>query len=370
MQLLGGLSAEQFLAEYWQKKPLLVRQAVPAFAGMIDPAGLDELACREDAVSRIVRHDKGMWQLGHGPFDKRQLKYWQQGNWSLLVSNLNHFLPDAAELFYRFNFIPYARLDDLMVSYATAGGGVGPHFDSYDVFLLQAGGRKQWQISAQSDQSFIEDAPLRILKHFEPEQEWLLEPGDMLYLPPQYAHNGVALEPGMTYSIGFRAPSAQELSMQFLTYLQDQLVLDGMYGDPDLICQHDPARISSVMIDRMMTMLRQIQWNRDTVSGFLGGYLSEPKSHVIFDVPDDPVDYDEFVAVLGTHGVVLDLKSQMLYCGNSLFLNGENVCFESEDEGMLKQLANERKLNVTSFSDSLCELLYDWYQCGYLQLGS
>lgn len=369
MQLLGGLSAEQFLTEYWQKKPLLVRQAVPGFQGLIDPAGLNDLACRDDAISRIVRFEKQQWQLAHGPFDRRQLKHWQQGAWTILVSNLNHFLPEAAKLFYQFQFIPFARLDDLMVSYAPEGGGVGPHFDSYDVFLLQAGGRKRWQISAQADQTFIEDAPIRVLKDFQSEQEWVLEPGDMLYLPPKYAHHGIALEPGMTYSIGFRAPSTQELATQFMTYLQDHISLQGMYTDPDLQPQQTPAEIHPDMIAKVQQMLTQLTWQREDIAAFLGTYLSEPKTHVFFESPETLLDFDDFLTHLEKHGLILDLKTQMLYTGNDIFCNGEVVCHDPSDRGALCALANQRHLQIASPSDELAELLYEWYECGYLNLG-
>ena len=194
-KLLGGISPRNFLRDYWQKKPLLVRGALPGFQGLLTCNDLIDLACRDDAQSRLITQKNGKWQLRHGPFTPRSFfASADKKQWTLLVQDVNHFLPAARELLLKFNFIPHSRLDDLMVSYAPDGGGVGPHFDSYDVFLLQGMGRRYWQISAQRDKSLVVDAPIKILREFRPEQEWVLEPGDMLYLPPGYAHNGVAEE--------------------------------------------------------------------------------------------------------------------------------------------------------------------------------
>jgi 50S ribosomal protein L16 3-hydroxylase len=196
--LLGGMSVEKFLAEHWHKKPLLVRQALPNFGDWLDRDSLSELACQDNSEGRLVQFKRGRCELQHGPFEMEELAVLPKRNWSLLVSGINHLLPEGDWLLHRFDFIPAARLDDLMVSFAPPGGGVGPHFDSYDVFLIQGQGRRRWEISAQDDLTVVEGAP------------WELEPGDMLYLPPQLAHNGVALTDCMTWSIGFRAPKAEE----------------------------------------------------------------------------------------------------------------------------------------------------------------
>ncbi len=369
-QLLGGMSAQEFLRDFWQKRPLLIKGAVPDFQGLVDWGGIQQLAMRDDALSRLVEFRDGRWGLEQGPFTARRLGYLDaSSNWSVLVSNLNHFLPAAAELLYRFNFIPYARLDDLMVSYALAGGGVGPHFDSYDVFLLQGGGRKRWQISSQQDQSLVEGAPLRILQNFTPEQEWLLEPGDMLYLPPKFAHNGIAVEPGMTYSIGFRAPSTQELAAQFLLHLSEYMQLDGMYADPDLLPHAHPAEIGPDMLAKVGTMLEQIRWNETDIAHFLGVYLSGPKNHVFFDEPVEPLEYDDFVSATAGSGVALDLKSQILFCGNAFFINGEEVSLEDvQSRAKLVEFADLRTLPAQVLPERLLEQLFQWYQCGYISV--
>lgn len=369
MQLLGGMSAEVFLRDYWQKKPLLIRQAVPGFSGIVDWLEIQELAQRDDVLSRLVECRDDNWQLEHGPFTARRLAtLGNDSNWSLLISDLNQWSTEGAALFQQFNFVPYARLDDLMVSYALTDGGVGPHFDSYDVFLLQAGGRKRWQISGQEDHSLVEGAPLRILQDFRVDQEWVLEPGDMLYLPPKFAHNGIAMEPGMTYSIGFRAPTEQELVAQFLMYIAERVQREGIYTDPELQLPAHPAELPALMLAKVSQLLRTELWREEEVGGFLGCYLSEPKSHVFFDGPDDDLTLDAFQLLLAERGVALDLKTQMLFLGCQFFVNGEAFSFADElDRSILIELADKRKLDPRTVSPHLLEQLYDWFQCGYLQ---
>ena len=370
MQLLGGMSAEEFLRDYWQKKPLLIRQAVPGFGGIVDWQEMQELAQRDEVLSRLVENRDGNWALEHGPFTARRLsRLGEDSNWSLLVSDLNHWSQAGAELFQRFNFIPYARLDDLMVSYALANGGVGPHFDSYDVFLLQAVGRKRWQISGQADHSLVEGAPLRILQNFSVDQEWLLEPGDMLYLPPKFAHNGIALEPGMTYSIGFRAPTEQELISQFLMYVAERTQREGIYADPELSLPQHPAQVPDLMVNKLAQMLQGQLWQEGDVGSFLGNYLSEPKSHVFFDAPDDDMSLEEFADAAQASGVMLDLKTQMLFMGQQFFINGEALAVsDPADRELLVQLADMRKIAPQQLSPCLLEQCYEWFQCGYLRL--
>ena len=198
MQLLGGLTAKQFLSQFWQRKPLLIRNAISDFKGVVQASELFALAERPDIESRIVRRDRGTWKVHEGPISRAQLGRLPRSDWTILVQGLNLEVPEADALLRMFGFLPHARLDDVMVSYARPGGGVGPHFDSYDVFLLQGEGRRRWSIAKRYDPALRPGAPLRILRRFEPEQEWLLEPGDMLYLPPGWAHDGIALEPCFT----------------------------------------------------------------------------------------------------------------------------------------------------------------------------
>lgn len=367
-QLLGGMSPEQFLSEYWQKKPLLVRQAVPDFAGLLSLEQLRRLAQREDAISRLVEADGSRWRLEQGPFASRR---WNKlaPQWTLLVQNLNHFLPAAAELFYSFDFISHARLDDLQVSASPAGSGIGPHLDSYDVFLLQAQGSKRWQISTQSDHELEPDVPLKILSNFRPEQEWILQPGDMLYLPPGVAHCGTAVEAGMTYSIGFRAPETSELACSFLEFLQDNLQFEGRYADADLKVAAHPAAIDPGMCKRVAGMLQAIRWDEQLVADFLGMMLSEPKAHVFFDGPERPLTRNRFARAVAEQGIRLDLKSQLLFSDGRFYFNGDAFDADGEEAQALRELADRRQLAAGSYSEVLLDWMYDAYCHGTLEVG-
>ena len=370
ISLPGGLTASKFLRDYWQKKPLLIRQAFPQFNGLLDRQQLLALACSEDAQARLVTQQRGQWQLQQGPFKNPDFTKLGMRKWTVLVQGLNHILPEAAALLQHFSFIPHARLDDLMVSYATKGGGVGPHFDSYDVFLLQGSGHRRWQISAQQDRTLIEGAPLKILQHFKAGQEWVLAPGDMLYLPPQYAHNGIAEDNCMTYSIGFRAPAHQELAEQFLVYLQDRMCMDGMYADPDLKRQKHPAEISADMLHQVEKVIRQVQWGKRDIADFLGCYLSEPKPHIFFEPPARPCSRSRFEQALQTRGAALALQSQMLCHYNTVFINGTAHEVGKDAYRALRSLADTRQIDaVSSVPQEAFDLLYQWYLNGYIALG-
>jgi 50S ribosomal protein L16 3-hydroxylase len=364
---LGGLTATQFFRDYWQKKPLLIRQAFPGFSGLLSAEELAGLACEEQVQSRLIMHKHDKWQMESGPFAEKRFTKLPKHDWTLLVQEVNHFLPEAASLLQHFNFIPLARLDDLMVSFAPDGGGVGPHFDSYDVFLLQGMGKRLWRISDQDDHELIVDAPLRILRHFETQQEWLLETGDMLYLPPRYAHWGIAEGDCMTYSIGFRAPSAQEIATQFLSHLQDTIKFDGMYSDPDLAMQLHPAEIPQQMTSKIHELLKNLTWDESDVSHFLGIYLTEPKAHVTF-TPPKTISLERFIARLRKERIELALQSKMLFCGDRIYINGEAAQLQTEGMLILRQLADQRFLPPTESQNANMEgLLYTWYLAGYLR---
>jgi 50S ribosomal protein L16 3-hydroxylase len=369
--LLGGLSAREFLAEYWQKKPLLIRQAVPGFTGVLSKDELFDLACDPDVESRYIRLPadglEGDWTLEHGPQSRGRLRGKKQP-WTVLVQGLNLWVPDGDRLLHRFDFIPQARLDDLMVSYAVDGGGVGPHFDNYDVFLLQGMGKRRWQISDQADRSLVEGAPLRILKNFQPAEDWVLEPGDMLYLPPHWAHNGVAIGECTTYSIGFRSPTAQEIGSEFLGWLQERICLEGLYADPDLALQQNSAEISSRMVDQIERMLAGIRWSRADVEAFVGAYLTEPKSHVFFAPPEEPLSRKRFDTALRARGFALDPRSLLLFSAAGFHLNGEPLEIDAALRDALATLAHRRALPADAFADApdgLTALLYDWYENGF-----
>lgn len=364
LPLLGGLTVRQFLRDYWHKKPLLVRNAVPGFNGLLSPAQLMELASREDVESRLVRQAGG-WSLCHGPFRPADFKKLPRQGWTLLVQSLDHHLASGAALVEQFTFVPRARLDDLMVSYAVPGGGVGPHFDSYDVFLLQGMGHRRWRISAQDNLDLVEGLPLRILSQFVPEDEYVLGPGDMLYLPPRYAHDGVAEDACMTYSIGFRAPSFQELGEGFLEFLQDELDLPGRYADPDLAPQKHSGEIPVALLSQIGKQLEKIRWEDDLVEAFVGRFFSEPKPNVVFDPPAKRSGKKAFASRLARRGIRLDARTRLLFSGTQFFINGEVFGATGPERRALMQLADNRSLPAGNYGEALTGLFYDWYTAGW-----
>ncbi|WP_324256045.1 JmjC domain-containing protein [Niveibacterium sp. 24ML] len=322
-----------------------------------------DLAQSDEMESRMVWQTDGQWELEHGPFTPKAWR--RKGPWTALVSGTNLVSNEADALLREFNFIPYARLDDLMVSFATDGGGVGPHFDNYDVFLIQGMGRRRWRISAQRDLTVIDGAPLRLLKHFKPSKEWIVEPGDLLYLPPQYAHDGVAIGDCMTYSVGFRTATAQELADGFLTYLQENLCLRGRYADPNLERPRNPAEISDDMVEQVAQMLHGITWNKKTVANFLGAYLSEPKSHVFFEPPARPLAPAAFERLIRANGFRLDLKTQLLFKGHCFYLNGEPFETTSAQRAAFRDIAKNRSISANAVNPAVIDAFYDWYCSGF-----
>jgi 50S ribosomal protein L16 3-hydroxylase len=367
---LAGLTARAFLRRHWQKKPLLARGALADCAGIVEPATLFALAGREDLESRLVRREGRRWRVRHGPFSPRELRRMPRAAWTLLVQGVNHALPAAQKLLDRFAFIPYARLDDLMVSYAPRGGGVGPHFDSYDVFLLQGEGRRRWRISRQRDLALVAGAPLKILRRFRPAREWVLRTGDLLYLPPRCAHDGIALSDCITYSIGFRAPGAQELGARFLEFLQDELQLEGVYEDRGLRPARRPAWLSDEQVRKMRGMLRRIRWSDGDAVRFLGCHLTEPKSHVLFARPLRPLTEVAFSARAARGGVRLTGPTRMLFRGRTVYINGEAHALAAPAARQLSRLADRRRLPPLARPDrEAVRMLYQWYRAGYLTIG-
>ncbi len=369
---LGGMTAETFLRTHWQKKPLLIRDAFANFVAPLTRAEVLELAARDEAETRLITRRSHGWQMRHGPFNNKALRIAAVGAaWTMLIQDTQHFSHEAHLLLQQFDFIPHARVDDLMVSIANQGGGVGPHVDSYDVFLLQGEGERRWQISAQRDVSLQPDVPLKILAKFEPEQEWVLKTGDMLYLPPGYAHHGVAEGDCLTWSIGFRAPSRQELSAAFLDYLRDELVFEGNYVDPDLATTAHAGAIDAEMETRFSNMLNPLlKAASDTAlrRQFLGRFLTEPKSHVTFEAPED-LSEKQFTRAIARNGIRLDLRSRFLSLSGEFFMNGSEISAPRADRKHWQHLADTRALPATSVAAlSLASrtLLYSLYHDGYV----
>jgi 50S ribosomal protein L16 3-hydroxylase len=369
LPLLGGLSPAQFMKRYWHKKPLLIRQAIPGMQPFLERSELLDLAARDDVQSRLVIQQaastKQPWRLRHGPFARRSLPPLKQPGWTLLVQSVDLLDARLQALREQFRFVPDARLDDVMISYASDGGGVGPHFDSYDVFLLQAQGRRRWRIGRQKDLTLQEGMPLKILADFQPEQEWVLEAGDMLYLPPRYAHDGVAQGECMTYSIGFRAPDQVELVPALLQALAEQVaetMLPKRYRDPGQFASISPARIpkelQSFAQDALATALR----DQDMLERALGEHLSEPAATVWFQQQETDRGLKQ--------GVCLDRGTRMLYDDRHVYINGESFHASGRDARWMRQLADRHFLDASEcarLSPDASQLLAQWLSCGWLQ---
>ncbi len=367
--LLGGLPPHDFLARHWQRRPLLVRGALPGFRDLADHDTIARLAMRDDVESRLLERRRGRWTLTHGPLTPAQLRRAGGRDWTVLVSGLNLHLPRAEQMLRRFDFIPQARLDDLMVSIAAPGGGVGPHEDAYDVFLLQGRGRRRWRLCRPRAFRFVPDVPLRLIADFAVEEELLTEPGDLLYLPPGWAHDGIALEPCTTYSIGFRAPRGDELAAAFLDWLHARGLPRGRYRDPGLRPARRAAQVPPAMVDFAAATLARVRWTRRDVARFLGEYLSTPKPQIVFQPPRRPLGRAAFEARLRRATLVLDARTQLLALGADLYINGERLALPPAQRKRLSALADARRLAGTRLAGStLAPLIYAWYRLGYLHL--
>jgi len=372
LALLGGLSPQAFMRRHWQKKPLLVRQALPDVTPPLARPALFDLAGRDGVESRLVVQRDGRWTVRSGPLPRRALPAARQPGWTLLVQGLDLHVAAARELLSRFRFVPDARLDDLMVSWASDGGGVGPHLDSYDVFLIQLQGRRRWRVGPVADAAaaaFVEDAPLKILRRFEPEHDWLLEPGDLLYLPPGWAHEGSADGECMTGSIGFRAPSADGLARELLQRLAECDDADGrlhrsLYRDPRQPATAKPGAIPEPLLAFARAALERVLTQPGALERALGEVLSEPKPQVWFDAG---------AGWQARRGVALDPKTRMLYDATEVFVNGEAFVAAGRDARLMRRLADERRLaakDCAALSDGARELLAEWVAGGWLVLGS
>ena len=340
--LLGNLSPQVFMRDYWHKQPLLVRGAIPAFGqakalgqaldSPLSAKTLLSMACSSNCEARLVQSKP--WRLtefGNTPLRRKDLPSLDQPNWTLLIQGVEAHHSAAANILSWFRFIPDARLDDLMVSLAGKGGGVGPHFDSYDVFLVQMCGRRKWSISSQSDLKLRADLPLKILQNFKAQQEWVLEPGDLLYLPPHTAHDGVALDAGcQTWSVGFRAPSYRELLQEGLWRLAESLedipALGAFYADPQQSATAHPEKLPQELIKQLTKQLKSLDLN--DINQFLLGisaHLSEPKPSAFFMRPARPLSYAEFIRRLCTTPLRPHPLSRLICHQEQVFCNGENM---------------------------------------------
>ena len=363
LSLLGGLSPQQFMHRHWQRKPLLVRGAVPSMQPLVDRDALFALAGQEGVESRLVARNAKGWQMRRGPFARRGLPPLSRPAWTLLVQGVDLHLDSAHALLRQFRFVPDARLDDLMISYASDGGGVGAHFDSYDVFLLQAQGQRRWRIGRQRDFTLQEGVPLKIRAHFEPEEEHVLEPGDMLYLPPRWAHDGVAEGECQTYSIGFRAPAQAELARELLERLAEDAqdrVPDSLYRDPRQPATGAPGAIPPALQDFARAAVAAALHDPLALERVLGEVLTEPKADVWFEAARAP-------RVL--RGVVLDRRTRMMHDARHVFVNGESWRAGGRDATLMRRLADRRELGAAELARASAgakDLLRSWCEAGWL----
>jgi 50S ribosomal protein L16 3-hydroxylase len=340
-----------FFAHSWQKKPQLFRQAIPGFSPLLSAQALIELADDDAVESRLIKRSSTRWQLEHGPFEPEQIPSLKKKNWTLLVQGVDLHLDAAHELLKQFRFIPDARLDDLMISLASDGGGVGPHFDSYDVFLLQAWGRREWRIGPLKDLSLRKDAPVKLLEHFEPSDSFVLEPGDMLYVPPNWGHDGIAQGPCMTYSIGFRAPSRSEFLQAFFNDCSDRVDDSSsgkeFYTDASLKQEPNPASIPAKLSQTLEKWARAAAPSGRDIQSFIGRYLSEPKDSVWFESPKRPLSKEKFELKAQGEGIRLHRASRLLVqldnTGSGMvFFNGQESQFKGRSLKYLCEFAENR----------------------------
>lgn len=380
--LLGGLSPREFMRDVWQRKPLLIRQAIPGFEPAITLKDIKTLARREEAESRLIWHDDAGWKMKTGPF--MRLSTPRLAPWTLLVQGVDLHDDAVAALMRRFRFISDARLDDAMISIASDGGGVGPHYDSYDVFLLQAHGQRRWRISTQTNLELEPGLPLKILSHFEPEQEFVLDPGDMLYLPPHSCHDGVAIGDCMTLSIGFRAPSQASLARGVLEAAADQVSAQywgepGLYGEPPLSgadlsglyedagtdATDAPAALPGQLVRAALDTLKKVRLDEAVAARFLGQWLTHLSESALFEPMQEPPALAAAIPQVGR--LVLDRCTRLMYFQEQVFINGEVAPVVGDT--VLRALADRRELACDAIQDlsvATRAMLDEWLDEGWL----
>ena len=362
---LGNLSADEFLRDYWQKQPLLIRNAIANFQCPLSPDELAGLACEEDVESRIVLEKDGSkpWECRYGPFDESVFTTLPASHWTLLIQECNKHDVDIALLLDSFAFIPNWRVDDVMLSYAPIHGSVGPHMDQYDVFLLQGLGRRRWQIHTKTvdESDFVPDLDLRILKHFVAEEEWILNPGDMLYLPPGVAHHGVALEDCITLSIGFRAPSYAELISSFVEYQLSHLDSDlfaPRYRDPDLQLQQHPGEIPPAILSKIHKLIKNELDQTKTIEHWFARFVTEPK-HAPLDPLYPEVTPEKFLQDFQRKSVLYRSEySRFSFIRLNedevcMYIDGEEITLMEPLQGLAPLICDQRQYAYAALQEHL-----------------
>ncbi|MDX3909845.1 MAG: cupin domain-containing protein [Sphingobium sp.] len=378
---LEHFDAAAFLRDHWQKKPLLIRNPWKSWINPVEPDELAGLACEEEVEARLIRRTRASWKVEHGPFLESRFARLGKKEWTLLVQAVDHHVPEVAALLEPFRFIPNWRVDDVMVSYATDGGGVGPHFDQYDVFLVQGSGRRRWQTGAVCGPAtpLLPHDDLRLLAYFEATDEWILEPGDILYVPPRFAHNGIAVgDDCMTYSIGFRAPLRSELIAHWCDHLLGDLQNDDRYDDPDLQIQHNPGEISPQALARLHAMVSEKMLDGRAFAQWFGHYNSTPKYADMDWQPEEAIQIDELRA-LAADDVALRRNPASRFSfirqgTHAIWFFVDGNCFECRDETAMfaERLCTQEPLNVNaalSKSDAAMDMITKLLNQGSLALG-
>ena len=359
---IHNFDIDLFLREYWQKKPLLIRNPWTAWSNPLDPDELAGLACEEDVESRLIERTDDNWTLGHGPFAPDRFSQLGGRPWTLLVQAVDHHAPDVAALIDPFRFVPNWRIDDVMVSYASDQGGVGPHFDQYDVFLLQGLGKRRWRVGPLCDETSIllPHDDLRLLATLEANDEWVLEPGDILYVPPGYAHDGVAVgDDCMTYSIGFRAPSQSELIEGWCDHLVDTIQSDDRYADPDLHAQDNPGEISADALAQLRGMMTEKLLDPQGFARWFGEYNSSRKYAEADWRPEEPIQPDDLRAYLANGVTILRNPTSRFYFirgtddAVQLFADGQSFDCYNQAAAFARQIcAQDHVLASSDIADS------------------
>ena len=382
---LGGLSPAEFLDTYWQKKPLVVRDALPHFTSPLSPEELAGLALEEGVASRLIMEKGGdyPWQLRSGPFDEEDFLALPETHWTLLVQEVDALLPEVGALLNHFRFIPRWRIDDVMVSYAPEHGSVGAHIDNYDVFLLQGLGHRRWEIghAPVEDEQIKPDLDVRMLDHFEPDETMVLGPGDMLYLPPRFAHYGVAEDDCMTYSIGFRAPSHRGLVGDYLSHILSEIDTNARYSDPDLSPTDHPGAIRDEARERVRSILRDTVADDAAIDRWFGQYITSPERGRVPAEPDEPITPEALQQAL-RDGAMLRRSPvvRVAYMAHddgtaTLFTGGDATDLDAEMAFAAPLLADHNRLRAADFGDHLdrlavVELLAELVNDGVFELES
>jgi 50S ribosomal protein L16 3-hydroxylase len=359
LQFPDNLSPEQFLEEYWQKKPLLMRAAIPGFTSPLTPDELAGLACEDEIESRVVLEKDGSrpWEARFGPFSEQDFASLPESHWTLLVQDVDKHVPEVSALLDSFRFIPDWRLDDIMISYAADQGSVGPHIDDYDVFLIQASGKRRWLINTEDveDTQYIEGLDLRILPELIPEFDWTMEPGDVLYLPPNVAHWGIAQGDGcITCSVGFRAPSWSEMTASWCDELIGSTIPTRRFRDQQLsLQQHNGEILPSVLQGIRHQMLTMLSGSEELHTRWFGAFITETKNHLEIHPREQPASADELTALFASHQcLVRHPWARMVFIRGEtdkdyLYVNGDEFALAAGSGDFLPKLTAHSPLDYT-----------------------